>query len=398
MLLFLLSFFHSRWGISIPSVFGYYSTRMIFAALFSVGLTIFLGKPFIKRLYALRIGQPIRNEKECPQLYQLHGKKQDTPTMGGVLILSSIAVSLFLFMDLTHSFTWILLGSLVTFGMLGALDDFWKLKRKNAKGIAPKKKLLVQILFASLLSLYLLCPSFTEWVSWVKAPQAKEFVSSKEKSSLNTEEYASKIYLPFMKKPVLSLQGPFVFLLFFLILFVVTGSSNAVNLADGLDGLAAGLLVLACSTFAVIAFFTNNIQIARYLNILYVEGSGEIAVFLTAMAGASLGFLWYNGYPAQVFMGDTGSLALGGSLGVCSVLLRKEFLLALVGGMFVVEALSVIIQVLSFRYRNQKRVFLCAPLHHHFEYRGWPETKVVLRFWIIGLFLSLIGLASLKFQ
>ncbi len=374
---------------------------MILAALFSVGLTIFLGKPFIRKLYALRLGQPIRFAQDCPQLCELHGKKKDTPTMGGVLILSSIGVSLLFFMDLSHTFTWILLATLLILGGLGAYDDYVKLKKNNAKGISAKKKLLVQILFSCFLSLYLLWTPFTEFFSFTKAPQAKEFLFHKKEeagSFLSTKEYASRIYLPFLKKPFLILQGPFFLLLFFMILFVVTGSSNAVNLTDGLDGLASGLLVLASSTFAVIAFFSNNVQIAKYLNVLYIEGSGEIAVFLTAMAGACLGFLWYNGYPAQVFMGDTGSLALGGSLGVCSVFLRREFLLALVGGVFVMEALSVILQVVSFRFRGKKRVFLCAPLHHHFEYKGWPETKVVLRFWIIGLFLSLMGLASLKFQ
>jgi phospho-N-acetylmuramoyl-pentapeptide-transferase len=179
---------------------------------------------------------------------------------------------------------------------------------------------------------------------------------------------------------------------------VITGTSNAVNLTDGLDGLAAGTLVMSAGVLALFAFLSNNLEMSRYLNILYVEGSGEIAIFLSAMIGACLGFLWYNGYPAQVFMGDTGSLALGGILGLSAVLLRREFLLALCGGIFVVEALSVILQVLSFRYRNKKRVFLCSPLHHHFEYKGWPETKVVLRFWIIALILGLIAIISLKIQ
>ena len=179
---------------------------------------------------------------------------------------------------------------------------------------------------------------------------------------------------------------------------MITGSSNAVNLTDGLDGLAAGCLVMVSLVLALFAFLSNNIDLARYLNILYIEGSGEIAVYLMALAGASLGFLWYNGYPAQVFMGDTGSLPLGGVLGVSSVLLRREVLLAVAGAIFVAEAMSVILQVLSYRYRNKKRIFLIAPLHHHFEYKGWPETKVVIRFWIISLLFAIIAVASLKFQ
>jgi phospho-N-acetylmuramoyl-pentapeptide-transferase len=184
----------------------------------------------------------------------------------------------------------------------------------------------------------------------------------------------------------------------FFIFFVVTGSSNAANLTDGLDGLLAGCLITAAGSLGLIAFVSNHLDIARYLNILYIEGSGEIAIYLCALIGASLGFLWYNGYPAQVFMGDTGSLTLGGILGVSAVLLKREFLLGIVGGIFVAEALSVILQVASYRLRNKKRIFLCAPLHHHFEYKGWPETKVVIRFWIISLLFAIIGIASLKFQ
>jgi phospho-N-acetylmuramoyl-pentapeptide-transferase len=179
---------------------------------------------------------------------------------------------------------------------------------------------------------------------------------------------------------------------------VITGSSNAANLTDGLDGLLAGCLVTAAGSLCLIAFVSNHVDIARYLNILYIEGSGEIAIYLCALIGASLGFLWYNSYPAQVFMGDTGSLTLGGILGVSAVLLRREFLLGIVGGIFVAEALSVILQVASYRLRNKKRIFLCAPLHHHFEYKGWPETKVVIRFWIMSLLFAIIGIASLKFQ
>jgi len=194
------------------------------------------------------------------------------------------------------------------------------------------------------------------------------------------------------------LAGVGIAVAFLVTIVVITGSSNAVNLTDGLDGLAAGCVILVATVLALVAFLSNNLEMSRYLNILYIEGASEIGVFLCSMIGACLGFLWFNGYPAQVFMGDTGSLALGGALGVVAVLLRRELLLALVGGVFVVEALSVILQVASYRWRNKKRIFLCAPLHHHFEYKGWPETKVVLRFWILGLVLAVIGAISLKLQ
>ncbi len=203
--------------------------------------------------------------------------------------------------------------------------------------------------------------------------------------------------MPFCKDPIFILKGGTVLLGFFLIWFVVTGSSNAVNLTDGLDGLASGCLIMVAAVMAVVAFLSNNIELSSYLNILYIEGSGEIAIYLFALVGACLGFLWFNGSPAEVFMGDTGSLTLGAILGVSSILLRREFLFALIGGIFVAETLSVILQVGRYKM-SRKRIFLCTPLHHHFEYKGWPETKVVLRFWIISLLLCLLGVASLKLQ
>ena len=235
----------------------------------------------------------------------------------------------------------------------------------------------------------------------------KENVSHKENGisnaspvlvNMSLKEYASRLYLPFFKEPILIVGGGSLIFMALFFFFVITGSSNATNLTDGLDGLAAGSLIMVAGALGIIAFVSNHLEIASYLNILYVEGSGEIAIYLCAMIGACLGFLWYNGHPAQVFMGDTGSLTLGGIIGVSAVLLKREFLLGLVGGVFVAEALSVILQVASYRLRNKKRIFLCAPLHHHFEYKGWPETKVVIRFWIVGLLLAIIGIASIKFQ
>ncbi len=400
MLLFLLQWLYSL-NYKIPAAFFYFSTRMILAAATALLLTIFLGPRFIKKLYELKIGQSIRSVSEVPLLAELHGKKKDTPTMGGILILFSMAISLLLWMDLHSVFTWILLLTTVVLGCLGAADDYLKLRYKNSKGLKPRKKMAIQIGFSALIALYLLNPSLTHALAGKKffhPPIAKEQTMEGRRihtTLLTAQHYTRHFYFPFFKEPIFHLPTLFSFLL---ILFVITGSSNAVNLTDGLDGLAAGCLVMVSLVLALFAFLSNHIDLARYLHILYIEGSGEIAVYLFALAGAALGFLWYNGYPAQIFMGDTGSLALGGILGVSSILLRREVILAIAGAIFVAEALSVILQVLSYRYRDKKRIFLCAPLHHHFEYKGWPETKVVIRFWIISLLFAIIAVASLKLQ
>ena len=389
-------------GMKIPSVFFYSSTRMLLAAVTALIFTIFCGPKFIKKLYEMKIGQQIRGKEECPQLAELHEKKKNTPTMGGVLILCSMLVSLFLWMDLKSAFTLILLFITLSLGFLGGVDDYLKLKKKNAKGLRPKFKFWSQFIFSSVIALYLLCPAFSKSISVSNVfspPTAKEQLSKIDKvKPLSLKQYVSRLYVPFYKEPLVTFKGVCVIILFLFFVTVIIGSSNAVNLTDGLDGLASGCIILVSLVLAIFAFVSNNIEIAKYLNILYIEGSAEIGVYLFAICGSCLGFLWYNGYPAQVFMGDTGSLALGGILGVCAVLLRREVLLALVGGIFVAEALSVILQVMSYRYRNKKRIFLCAPLHHHFEYKGWAESKVVLRFWIVGLLLAIIGIASLKFQ
>lgn len=406
MIFFALDFLREVWNVKVLSVFSYYSTRMILAALTSLLLSIFLGPYFIRKLYELKIGQSIRTD-ECPLLGQLHAKKQNTPTMGGLLILFSMVVSMLLWMDLKHVFTLILLATTLFLGGIGGRDDYLKLKYKNTKGMSARHKLIFQFAFSALIAAYLLVPAITESVhfgSWFSPPVVKEQIALQTlpgqpvQTALSLQEYASRIYIPFVKEPVAVFTGGMMVMSGLLILFVVTGSSNAVNLTDGLDGLAAGCLIMVASCLALFAFISNNIDLAGYLNILYVEGSGEIAIYLSAFVGACLGFLWYNSHPAQVFMGDTGSLTLGGIIGVSAILLKREFLLAIVGGIFVAEALSVILQVASYRLRNKKRIFLCAPLHHHFEYKGWPETKVVIRFWIVGLILAIIGVASLKFQ
>lgn len=417
MLVLLIETLQNYYSSSLLSVFLYFSTRMILAAATSLIFCITLGPRFIKKLYELKIGQSIRME-ECPLLGQLHFKKKDTPTMGGLLIIAAMLTSLFLYMDPRSPFTLILFLTTILLGALGAWDDYLKIKYKNAKGFPAKGKLAVQVGLSIALSLYLLVPSLSEMIQvgdWFTPPVVKEqpvvkLLLDPELSgsiqeqwttiqrSLTLQDVAARIYFPFFRDPVLILSGWGLIGAALLTIFVVTGASNAVNLTDGLDGLAAGCLILVASCLAATAFLSNHIELARYLNLLYIQGGGEIGIYLCALVGACLGFLWYNGHPAQVFMGDTGSLTLGGVIGVSSILLGKPFLLALVGGIFVLEGLSVILQVGSYKFRNKKRIFLCSPLHHHFEYKGWPETKIVLRFWIIGLLLALIGMASLKMQ
>ncbi len=403
MILWLCGFLHEMLGIKMPMVFCYYSTRMMLAALTALLVSIFFGTRFIALLTRLKVGQPIRTA-DHGLISELHAPKKNTPTMGGLLILVSMLVCMLLWMDWGHVFTWILFLTTVVLGLVGGLDDYLKMRRKHHRGLSGRVKLIVQVGLAALIAGYLYFPSLTDTLAQVtglQPPVVRETVVKNAETSQKTislQEYASRLYAPFIKGSLVEFTGYLLPVGLLFVLLVVVGASNAVNLTDGLDGLAAGCLVMVASCLAIFAFVSNHSEVARYLNILYIEGAGEIGIYLSAFAGACLGFLWYNGYPAQVFMGDTGSLALGGILGVSTVLLKRELLLALIGGIFVIETLSVMIQVGSYRYRNRRRVFLCAPLHHHFEYMGWPETKVVMRFWIIGLILALIGLASLKFQ
>lgn len=405
MIFLLIEFLRNEFLIKVPSVFEYFSTRMILAAITSLLLSILLGPFFIRKLYALKVGQTIRKE-ECPHLGELHSGKQNTPTMGGLLILFSMLISMLLWMNLKSVFTLILLITTLFFGFLGGRDDYLKLKYKNTKGLSARKKLFYQAILSALVASYLLIPQAAESLKMgsffhppqIKVEMAKKSEGSQTRNLISLEEYAKRLYIPFVKDPVLIMEGSLGILAFLFIMFVIIASSNAVNLTDGLDGLASGCLIMVAAAFALFAFFSNNSDLAWYLNIPYVEGSGEIAIYLSAFFGACLGFLWYNSHPAQLFMGDVGSLTLGGIIGVSAVLLKRELLLGLVGGVFVAETLSVILQVASFRLRDKKRIFLCSPLHHHFEFKGWKETKVVIRFWIIALLLAIIGIASLKFQ
>lgn len=402
MLLFLLNYLSNAFAIKIPAAFSYASTRMLLASLTTLLITLFLGPWVIRRLYLLKTGQSIRVET-APFLASLHQHKKKTPTMGGSLILFSLLISLLLWMDWKSSFTLILLLATIWLGVLGAVDDILKMKRKTSVGLRSRWKFFFQILFSALFASYLFCSPVSNTLAktgWFKKPnlEAAFLEKGKETEGLSSQSRYGDYYIPFKKRPIFSLSGWKLVFAFLFTIGVVTGASNGVNLSDGLDGLAAGLLLLVSVVLGVYAFLANHREIATYLNMTFIEGSVEIGIYLCSIAGACLGFLWYNGYPAQVFMGDIGSLALGGILGVSAVLLQREFLLALVGGVFVIEVLSVILQVASYRFRNKKRIFRCTPLHHHFEFKGWPEPIVVVRFWIIGWILALIGLASVKFQ
>lgn len=345
------------------NVFKYITFRSGIAMITALLISFMLGTRLINRLKALQHdGQPIRDDGP-----QSHLNKKGTPTMGGIMILISMLLSTLLWADLTNPFVWVAVFVTASLGALGFADDYLKLKYKNSKGVRGRVKLLWQIII-SLIAIYVI--------------------------TINTpSEFAMSLSFPFFKNFVLNLG-----MLYFIFgVIVITGASNAVNLTDGLDGLAIGPVVIASACFAIISYVAGNAIFSEYLQIQYIPGSGEITIFCAAMIGAGLGFLWYNAPPAQIFMGDVGSLALGGALGVVSVITKHEIVLAIIGGLFVMEALSVIIQVFCFKTWKY-RPFRMAPIHHHFEKLGWSETKVVIRFWIIALMFALIGLATLKLR
>jgi phospho-N-acetylmuramoyl-pentapeptide-transferase len=348
-------------SISAFNVFRYITFRTIYASLTAFVICFLLGPWVIRKLSYMQVGQYIREDGP-----QSHLQKAGTPTMGGTLIIFSVAAASILWADLTNPFVWIVLLVLLGFGTIGFVDDYLMQVKKRSKGLTARGKLILQTGLA-LLTGYLLVisPGFT-----------------------------TQVAIPFFKH--LSPQLGWWYVLF--AAFVIVGASNAVNLTDGLDGLAIGPTIIAAVTYMIFAYVAGHIKIAEYLQINYVAGSGEIAVFCGALAGAGLGFLWFNAYPAQVFMGDVGSLSLGGSLGTVAVITKQEILLALVGGLFVMEALSVIFQVGYFKMTKGRRIFRMAPLHHHFELKGWPEPKVIVRFWIIAIALALISMSTLKLR
>ena len=343
--------------------FNFLTVRTGLAVITSMVIVFLIGDKFIKYFSTKNITNPIR--LDGPQDHIV--KKIGTPTMGGVLILIGLFAGVFLWSDLYNPYNWLLIFITFSFGILGAFDDYKKIKKNNSIGISSKLKLIIQIIL-SLISLIILY----------------KFIGS---------DLTNNLYLPFFKNIVINL-GWF-FIPFYL--FVIVGSSNAVNLTDGLDGLATVPVILVAGCFAFISYVSGNIIFAEYLLIPYIEGVGEVAVFCGAIIGASIGFLWFNAPPAKIFMGDTGSLALGGSLGAVGVATKHEIVLAITGGLFVLEAVSVIVQVISFKLTG-KRIFMMAPIHHHFEKKGWPESTVVIRFWIISLILAMIGLATLKLR
>ncbi len=343
---------------SVFNVFQYITFRTIYATITALLLGLLFGPYLIRRLSSLRINQRVR-EYGPPN----HKSKEGTPTMGGLLIILSVVVPTLLWANLTNPYIWIMVFVTLGFGAVGFLDDYLKLTREG-RGLKPGEKFLLQTLIATFVVLLLIFSNFDTDVS---VPFFKEVRID-----------MGWFYLPFA-------------------VFVIVGASNAVNLTDGLDGLAIGPVTITSATYMLFAYLAGHSRLAAYLQIPHVPGSGELAIFAGAMVGASLAFLWYNTYPAQIFMGDIGSLALGGAIGTLAIITKQEFLLTIVGGIFVVEALSVIFQVGSYRLRG-KRVFRMAPIHHHFELKGWSEPKITVRFWIISLILSLIAISTLKLR
>jgi len=343
------------------NVFRYITFRTIFASITALLICLFVGPWLIRKLQSLQIGQHIR--KDGPQS---HLSKKGTPTMGGILIIIAVVISTFLWANLAVNYIWLVLLVTVGYGLIGFADDYRKLTGSSSKGISGKTRLAFEIVIALFVSLVIYFkPGFN-----------------------------SQIAIPFFKTVLPNLGWGYILLA----TFIIVGTANAVNLTDGLDGLAIGPATICFATFVLFAYFSGNVKVATYLQIPYVTGSGELAVFCGAMVGAALGFLWFNSYPAEVFMGDVGSLSLGGALGTLAIITKQEILLAIVGGIFVVETFSVIFQVGYFKLTNGKRIFRMAPLHHHFELKGWAEPKVIVRFWIISILLALLAISTLKLR
>jgi len=372
-------------------VFQYITFRAVMAAMTSLLIGLVAGPMVIRRLTELKIGQPIRGYG-----MQSHLAKSGTPTMGGVLILLSIAVSTLLWFDLANRFVWIVLIVTLGFGMIGWADDWRKVVRKDPEGMRSREKYFWQSVIGLIAALYLVF-SISE-SSNLKVVQLF-FTWMKSGFDVNLPPKAG-LLLPFFKEVSYPL-GVFGFVI--MTYLVIVGASNAVNLTDGLDGLAIMPVVMVGGSLGVFAYVTGSAVYSKYLFFPYIPGSGELLIFCAAMMGAGLAFLWFNAYPAQVFMGDVGALALGGALGTIAVIVRQEIVLAIMGGVFVVEALSVMAQVTYFKYTKKRfgegrRILKMAPLHHHFEKSGWKETQVVVRFWIITMLLCLIGLSTLKLR
>jgi phospho-N-acetylmuramoyl-pentapeptide-transferase len=361
MLYYLLYPLHST--VSAFNVFRYITFRSALAALTAMVLSFGLGGFLIRKLQRLQWGQEIRAEGP-----EAHQSKKGTPTMGGILILTAVILPTLLWADLGNIFIWIAVLSMLAFGLIGFTDDYLKVVRKRSLGLTPKQKFVAQIAVALAIGVATVILAHRDF-------------------------FDTRLSFPFFK----SFHPDLGWLYAGLVLLVLVGSSNAVNLTDGLDGLAIGSVLIASATFAILAYVVGHAVVADYLGIPNVKGAGELTIFCASIVGASLGFLWYNCNPAQVFMGDVGSMALGGAIGTVAVLIKQEILLVLVGGLFVIEAISVIVQVTSFKMTG-RRVFRMAPIHHHFEKAGWAEPKVVIRFWILAIIFALLSLSTLKLR
>jgi phospho-N-acetylmuramoyl-pentapeptide-transferase len=356
--------FPLRETVSAFNLFRYITFRAAYATLTALLISFVIGPFIIRILYRLQIREKIRQDGP-----QSHLVKEGTPTMGGIIILLAVTLPTLLWADLNNRYILLILFSTVWMGTIGFIDDYLKAVRHISKGLVAKWKLIGQITFGLILGAIL--------YFWPLSVQ-----------------FHTQTSIPFFKNWVIDFG---IFYIPFVVL-VTTGASNAINLTDGLDGLAIGIVATCAFAFAGMSYVSGRSDFSGYLNIMYLPGSGELTVFLAAVMGAALGFLWFNAHPAKVFMGDTGSLALGGALSAGAILLKKEIQLCIVGGVFAVEALSVIIQITSYKLRRGKRVFLMAPLHHHFELKGWPESMVVVRFWIISVMLALLSLSTFKIR
>jgi phospho-N-acetylmuramoyl-pentapeptide-transferase len=342
-------------------VFRYITFRSIFAAITALLICLLFGSRMIQKLRGMQIGQQIREDGP-----QSHFGKKGTPTMGGLLIIFSVVIATLLWTNLANIYIWLVLLVALGFGLIGFMDDYSKLKGKSSRGLSGKIRLLVEIVIALFVSVVL----------YLKP------------------EFNSQVTIPFFKTVLPDIGWGYVLLS----TFIIVGAANAVNLTDGLDGLAIGPVTICFATYLLFAYFAGNIKVAHYLQIMHVPGAGELAIFCGALVGAGLGFLWFNAYPAEIFMGDVGSLSLGGALGAVAIMTKQEILLAIVGGLFVVETFSVIFQVGYFKMTGGKRILRMAPLHHHFELKGWAEPKVIVRFWIISILLALLAVSTLKLR
>ena len=351
------------------NVFSYITFRAICAGITAFLISVVFGNFVIRKLISLKFGQPIRTAAEVHKLHELHGSKKGTPTMGGILLIGSVVISTLLWAKPENPFVWLVLFSAVFLGGIGFYDDWLKVTKKSSDGISSRLKFGLQSLLAGIVTLYFL-------------------------TNPKLAATAQQLFIPFLKEPLLLGMGALTFIFY---LLVIVGTSNAVNLTDGLDGLATGCTATVAATYAVLVYVAGNFKAASYLQVPFVPYAGELAVLCVALLGACLGFLWWNAHPARVFMGDTGSLAIGGMLGAVAICCKQELLLVIVGGVFVMEAMSVILQVASFKTTG-RRIFKMSPIHHHFELSGWKENTVIVRFWILSVLFALLGLATLKLR